>query len=205
MLDKLIAHLVDLLAATGAAGIFVAMLLESACVPVPSEVVLPFAGILVARGDLTFAEALAWSTAGQVAGSALAWAAGRYGGRSFLERYGRYVLLRRHELEVAERWFARWGEVTALTARLLPAVRTFISVPAGVAGMPLPRFLLYSTLGILPWSAGLIWLGMTVGEVWRDPRWHPLFRSLEVAVVVGGALALAWALWRARRRSPGAA
>lgn len=198
----------EILSGTGPAGIFVAMLLESACVPVPSEVVLPFAGIMVAREVMSFWEAVGWGLAGQMAGSALAWTVGRYGGRPFLDRYGRYLLLRRHELDRAERWFARWGEVTALAARLLPGVRTFISLPAGVARMPLGRFLLYSALGALPWTAALVWLGVSVGEVWDDPKWHWLFRGLDALVVLGALGLVAWVArraWRGRRRRQGEA
>lgn len=180
MVDKLVA----LLAATGYAGIFFAMMLESAAVPVPSEVVLPFAGILVSQGQMTFWAAVGWTVAGQLTGSLIAYAVGTYGGRPFLERYGKYALIRHQELDRAERWFARYGEVTAFTTRLLPGARTFISVPAGAARMNLGRFLGYSLLGILPWTMLLVWAGEKLGPIWDKPLWHGCFRGVEVLVVV---------------------
>lgn len=196
--------LTAILTATGAAGIFFGMLLESAAIPLPSEIILPFAGILVRQGTLSFWEAVSWAMAGQMIGSVLLYYVGRYGGRPFIQRYGKYVLMRRHELDVAERWFNRYGETTAFVTRLLPGVRTFISFPAGLARMPLLRFLLYSFLGALPWTTFLVWAGMKVGKVWQDPRWHPYFRLAQVVVVVGLAALVIWYLLR-RRKEPGKA
>lgn len=176
--------LTEVLTAAGAVGIFAASLAESACIPLPSEVILPVSGILVRQGTLTYGAAVGWALAGQMAGSALAYCAGRFGGRPFIQRYGKYVLLREHELEAAEGWFRRYGEITAFFTRLLPGVRTFISLPAGIARMPFWRFLLYSSLGALPWTAFLIWAGMAVGKIWQDPQWHRFFRFAELAVVV---------------------
>ena len=153
VIERLAEWVTVIMTATGAAGVFFMMALESACIPLPSEVILPFAGILVAQGTLSFSAALAWALAGQIAGSVVAYYAGRYGGRAFILRYGKYILLRRKELDLAERWFARYGEITAFVTRLLPGIRTFISLPAGIARMPLWRFLLYSLLGALPWTA----------------------------------------------------
>lgn len=184
VIERLAEWVTVIMTATGAAGVFFMMALESACIPLPSEVILPFAGILVAQGTLSFSAALAWALAGQIAGSVVAYYAGRYGGRAFILRYGKYILLRRKELDLAERWFARYGEITAFVTRLLPGIRTFISLPAGIARMPLWRFLLYSLLGALPWTAFLIWAGLRVGKIWQDPQWHPYFRMLDVAVVL---------------------
>lgn len=191
--------LTSFLAATGGPGVFAGMLLESACIPLPSEIILPFAGILVGQGTLSFWGAVAWAMAGQMAGSVLTYYAGRYGGRPFIERYGKYVLLRRHELEVAERWFRRYGEITAFVTRLLPGVRTFISLPAGIARMPLWRFLAYSFLGALPWTAFLVWAGLQVGKVWQNPQWHPYFRLAEAAVGLGLLGLVAWYLLKRRK------
>lgn len=195
---ELVAHWVtQMLTATGGAGVFLLMALESACIPIPSEVVLPFAGILVGQGTLTFTDAVAWAMAGQMAGSVLTYYVGRLGGRPFIEKYGKYVLLRRGELDVAERWFNRYGEITAFVTRLLPGVRTFISLPAGIARMSLGRFLLYSFLGALPWTAFLVWAGLKVGKVWENPNWHPYFRMAEVAVII---ILLGLIVWFLRSR-----
>jgi membrane protein DedA with SNARE-associated domain len=193
----MINHLLAFLTATGAAGVFIGMLLESACLPLPSEVILPFAGILVSQGTMSFWGAVGWTVAGQVAGSVLAYYVGQFGGRPFLVRYGKYFLFREHELDLAERWFRRHGETMVFTARLLPGVRSFISLPAGIVKMPLWRFLGYTILGALPWTVFLVWAGLRVGQVWADPAWHPYFRLAEVAV---GVLLVGLAGWYVLRR-----
>jgi len=200
VIEWLAAWLTVIMTATGGAGVFLLMAAESACIPLPSEVILPFAGILVAQGTLSFPAAVSWALGGQIAGSVVAYYAGRYGGRPFIERYGKYILLRHKELDLAERWFTRYGEITAFVTRLLPGVRTFISVPAGIARMPLWRFLLYSLLGALPWTAFLIWAGLRVGKIWEDPRWHPYFRLLEGAVLVALIGLMAWFVYSRKKQ-----
>ena len=184
MIEWLAERLTAVLGSTGLAGLFLAMLLESACIPLPSEVVLPFAGILVRQGMYGYGDALFWAVAGQMAGSLLTHALGRYGGRPFLLRYRRYLPFRPHELGRADGWFARYGEVTVFVGRLLPGLRTFISLPAGMAGMPLRRFLPYSALGAIPWTAGLILAGVRIGAIWEDPVWDPFFRTTEAVVAL---------------------
>lgn len=192
MIELLAGWLTALLAAAGATGIFLAMMIESACVPLPSEVILPFSGILVSQGTIPFWSAVTWAMLGQVTGSVLTYYVGLYGGRPFIERYGKYVLIRKHEMDLAERYFAKYGEITAFVARLLPGVRTFISLPAGFARMPLWRFLLYSALGALPWTIFLIWAGTKVGRVWENPKWHPYFRGAEVVVLLALVALVGW-------------
>lgn len=194
MIERIAAWLTALLAATGVWGVFFAILLESACVPLPREIILPFAGILVSQGSLSFWGAVWWAMAGQLVGSVLAYYIGLYGGRPFILRYGRCVLVRQHELDVVERWFQRYGEMMA-----------FVSLPAGMARMPLWRFLLYTFLGAFPWTAALIWAGMKVGKVWEDPKWHSAFRLLDVAVVVGLVALVIWYLVKRRRTGSEAA
>jgi len=190
MLVNLVADAVTKwLSAWGAAGVFFLMAVESACIPVPSEVVLPFAGILVREGTMSFQVAFLAGVTGQLAGSALTYVIGRMGGRPLVMKYGKYFLIRTHEVEKAEEWFARYGEATSFLARLVPGVRTFISLPAGIARMPFWRFLAYSLLGVAPWTALLVWLGEQVGPVWRDPAWAPIFHWAEI-IVIAGLLAL---------------
>lgn len=196
MIEWLAAHLTAALGANGLAGLFLAMLLESACIPLPSEVVLPFAGILVGQGVYGFWAALFWAVAGQMTGSLLTHSLGRYGGRPFLLRHRRYLPFRPHELARAENWFARYGEVTVLAGRLLPGVRTFISLPAGMSDMPLRRFLPYSVLGALPWTAGLILAGVKVGKLWENPVWDPYFRFAEAVVALTVLVAVVYYLIR---------
>ncbi len=201
--------------AVGYAGVFLAMTIESAMIPLPSELILPFAGFLVS--DPTQLEPITgqpWSfwivvvvaTAGNTAGSLIAYAIGAWGGRPFLERYGRYILIRPHEIELADRFFARWGSQTVFIGRLLPVVRTFISFPAGVARMPLGKFILFSTLGALPWSILLAYAGVVLGANWVDIRHalQPFDLAIALAVVLAVLLFLAWRLGlleRLRRRT----
>ncbi|HLN63920.1 MAG TPA: DedA family protein, partial [Symbiobacteriaceae bacterium] len=150
MLETVFMWVVNLLAPLGYWGIALGMALESACIPLPSEIVLPFGGFLAASGKITFTEAVLAGQLGGLFGSIVAYMVGKYGGRGLLERYGKYVLISKHEMDVADRWFAEKGELTVSFSRLLPGVRTFISLPAGVAGMNFGRFLFYSFLGMLP-------------------------------------------------------
>ena len=191
-----IPFLEQLYGAVGYLGVMVAMAIESAMIPLPSELILPFAGFLVSNPvqvePLTGQPwnlwlAVAFATAGNTTGSLIAYAIGAYGGRPFLERYGRYLLIRKHEIEVADRFFERWGAQTAFFSRLLPIVRTFISFPAGVARMPLRKFIVYSTLGAIPWSIFLAWCGVQLGENWEQIRdiLQPFDLAIAVTMVVG--------------------
>jgi membrane protein DedA with SNARE-associated domain len=191
--------------ALGYLGVFVAMTIESAMIPLPSELILPFAGFLVS--DPTQIEPLTgqpWSfwlaviaaTIGNTTGSLIAYAIGAYGGRPFLERYGRYLLIRHHEIELADRFFQRWGVPTVFFSRMLPIVRTFISFPAGVARMPLGTFVLFSTLGAIPWSIALVYAGTVLGANWVEIRelLQPFDLLIAVSVVAAVALFIWWRL-----------
>ncbi len=194
----------SLYGAVGYLGVGLAMAIESAMIPLPSELVLPFAGFLVS--DPTKIEPLTggpWSfwlvvlvaTIGNTCGSLVAYAIGAWGGRPFLERWGRYLLIRPHEIELAEQFFARWGAPTAFFSRLLPVVRTFISFPAGVARMPLRTFIAYSTAGAVPWSIVLVWAGTQLGARWVDIR-HAL-QPFDLAIAVGiVGLVVLFVWWR---------
>lgn len=151
----------------GLAAVFFAMVLESACIPIPSEIVMPYAGVLVAKGKAALWQAgLVGSTANLV-GSCLAYTAGRYGGRTFIQKYGKYILLSQKHLAAADKWFAYRGEATVFACRLLPGVRTFISLPAGIARMNFLRFAIYSFFGALPWNLALAYLGIVFTDNWQ--------------------------------------
>lgn len=154
----------------GYLAIFILMLAESACIPVPSELTMLFAGALsagaVAGAHLNLVLVIAAGVAGNVAGSYLAWGIGAYGGRAAWHRWGRYILLRDDDIDRAERWFGRHGSPAVFFGRLLPVVRTFISLPAGLARMPAGRFGVYTVLGCIPWTAALAWTGYLVGANW---------------------------------------
>ena len=202
--EIVIPFLNSLYGAVGYLGVMIAMAIESAMIPLPSELILPYAGFLVS--DPTQIEPLTGSpwnfwivvivaTIGNTIGSLIAYAIGAYGGRPFLERYGKYLLIRPHEIELADGFFQRHGGATVFIGRLLPIVRTFISFPAGVARMRLSTFILYSTAGAFIWSALLVYAGTVLGEHWVDIR-HALqpFDLLIAVGVVGLVLGFIW--WR---------
>jgi membrane protein DedA with SNARE-associated domain len=197
----------SLFGAVGYLGVTIAMAIESAMIPLPSELILPFAGFLVSdpsqiepltHGAWGFWAVVIAATIGNTLGSLIGYAIGAWGGRPFLERYGRYLLIRPHEIEIAEHFFARYGSATAFFSRLLPIVRTFISFPAGVARMPLGRFIAYSTAGAFLWSTMLVYAGTVLGANWVDIR-HALqpFDLLIAIAFVGLVVLFVW--WRLGR------
>ena len=203
--EIVIPFLNGLYGAVGYLGVLVAMTIESAMIPLPSELILPYAGFLISDPSqlepLTGAGWNYWivvvvATAGNTFGSLIAYAIGAYGGRPFLERYGRYLLIRPHEIELADRFFADHGAAPVFVGRLLPIIRTFISFPAGVARMPLGRFIVYSTAGALPWSMLLVFAGTVLGANWIDIRHalQPFDLAIAVAVVAAVVLFVWWRL-----------
>ena len=202
--EIVIPFLNSLYGAVGYAGVVVAMAIESAMIPLPSELILPYAGFLVSDpsklepltgGGWNYWIVVIAATLGNTIGSLIAYAIGAWGGRPFLERYGKYLLIRPHEIELAERFFDRYGAATAFFSRLLPIVRTFISFPAGVARMPLGTFIAYSTAGAFLWSMLLVFAGVQLGARWTDIRHALQPFDLLIAVVVVAALAL-FIWWR---------
>jgi membrane protein DedA with SNARE-associated domain len=199
-IDKIvIPFLAQLYGAVGYLGVFIAMTIESAMIPLPSELILPFAGFLVsdptAIEPITGAQWNYWivvivATLGNTCGSLIGYAIGAWGGRPVLERYGKYILIRPHDIELAERFFAKWGAQTAFFSRLLPIVRTFISFPAGVARMNLPKFIIYSTAGAFVWSMLLVYAGTVLGANWTQIRraLQPFDLLIGVLIVAGVAL-----------------
>jgi membrane protein DedA with SNARE-associated domain len=214
--EIVIPFLASLYGAVGYVGVMLAMAIESAMIPLPSELILPFAGFLVS--DPSQIEPITgqpWSfwivvvvgTIGNTIGSLVAYALGAYGGRPFLERYGKYVLIRPHEIEIADHFFARWGTQTVFFSRLLPIVRTFISFPAGVARMDLRKFIAYSTAGAFLWSTALVWAGVQLGNNWV--RIREMLQPFDLVIAVGVVALAVVLLWLrlgrplpGRRRSP---
>lgn len=181
-------------------GIVLLMAIESACIPLPSEVIMPFSGYLVFQGKMNLHAAALSGALGCAVGSTLAYWVGVWGGRPFVERYGKYVLVRRRDLDRAEAWFQRWGSAAIFFSRLLPVIRTFISLPAGIARMPFGRFLVLSFLGSIPWCYLLAWVGMVLGEHWTDLKryFHGADVVIGVLILAGGAF---W-LWHHLRPEP---
>lgn len=193
----------------GYSGVVLLMAIESACIPLPSEIIMPLAGYLVYQGRFTLHGAALAGAIGCVVGSIPAYYLGQYGGRPLVERYGRYVLLSHRDLDFADRLFQRYGQWVVFAARLLPVIRTFIAFPAGVSRMPMGKFLVYTFAGSYPWCLALAWAGMKLGATWHtDPRFKAIYLRFEIAIVVAGVLAVTWFVWHklreARRDSPAA-
>lgn len=187
----------------GYLAIFLLMVAESACIPIPSELIMTFGGALAAGAvpgtSLNLAGVIIAGVAGNVVGSYLAWAVGRYGGQPALRRWGRRIHIRDHDLDRATQWFDRYGPKAVLVGRLLPVVRTFISLPAGIAGMDPVRFGIYTTVGSIPWIAALAAAGYAVGANWNSIVTGFKGPTYIVAAVL--VIGLAVAVWRWRRRS----
>jgi membrane protein DedA with SNARE-associated domain len=197
IVNSLVAFCTHVISTFGIPGVFALMTLESACIPVPSEAIMLFAGFSVSQGHMAFAAAVTAGVAGNVVGSWAAYAAGYYGGRPFIDRWGRYILLNGHKVDQAHRWFERYGAVAVFFSRMLPIVRTFISLPAGVARMAFWRFTLYTVLGCLPWVAMLTYLGMKVSDNWE--KIQKQLHYLDYVVVLAVVAAIIWLVVRRRR------
>jgi len=203
-ISVLSAFIIGVISSGGYLGIVALMAIESACIPLPSEVIMPFSGYLVYVGRFH----LLWvATAGAIGcnlGSVIAYEIGFYGGRPLVERYGSYILLSRGELDWADHFFARWGSAAVFIARLLPVIRTFIALPAGIARMPRLRFHVYTFAGSWPWCFVLAYVGMKLGERWEtDPRlklWFHRFDAVIVVAILAGAAAFLWSRWAHRIR-----
>ncbi len=200
LLKWIAAFITAAIGALGYLGVFLMMAIESAAIPLPSEIIMPFSGYLAFRGEFTLHGAAFWGAAGCVLGSWAAYAAAAWGGRPFVERYGRYVLVTRGDLDLADRLFQRYGSPIIFVSRLLPVVRTFISLPAGLARMPLGRFTVYTFLGSYPFCYALAYLGYTLGE-----HWHTLESSFRKYDVLIGVVLVAAAVWWVRRHLVSAA
>lgn len=178
----------DVIGTYGYWAVFVLMMLESALIPIPSEVTMVFGGFLASRGELDFFWVGMIGALANVVGSWLAYWLGIWGGRPLIERWGRYVFLRPHDIDRAHDWFERHGEAAVFVSRLLPVVRTFISLPAGVARMPFGKFTLYTFLGCIPWSFALAWGGFVLGENWETVLRYGEPITWGVAVVVAAVV-----------------
>ena len=174
---------IKIISDSGYFGITLLMAIESACIPVPSEVIMPFAGFLAAAGKLSFLLVVFWGAIGNLIGSIIAYAIGAFGGRPFIEKYGKYVLLGKDELDKSQRFFSKYGSASVFFSRLLPIVRTFISLPAGIARMPFAKFCVYTFIGSFFWSALLAYIGVFLGENWQSIEVY--FRKFDWLILVG--------------------
>jgi len=186
---------------TGYAGIVILMAIESACIPLPSELIMPFAGYLVSQGRFNLFWAATAGALGCNVGSVIAYEIGYYGGRRLIERYGSYILMTYHDLEIADRFFKKFGGAAVFVGRLLPVVRTFIALPAGIARMPRVPFHIYTFLGLWPWCFGLAYFGMKLGDHWMDLKPYFLkFKEVIIVLLLVGVIWFVWTHWKNRVR-----
>ncbi len=195
-LSTLVSWIVEVISASGYIGVVMLMAIESAFIPLPSEVIMPFAGYLVSIGQFSLLGAATTGALGCNLGSTIAYYVAAKGGRAAIERWGGYVLIRPVELDRTERFFARYGAVTVFVGRLLPVVRTFIAFPAGLARMPMMKFQIYTFLGSWPWCYGLAYVGYVLGQRWHsDPTFRNLFHQFDAVVAVALLAAFGWFVW----------
>jgi membrane protein DedA with SNARE-associated domain len=186
-----LAHIVvAMISSLGYFGVFLTMAIESACIPLPSEIIMPFAGYLVYLGEFNFWLVAVVGALGNLAGSLAAYYVGRWGGLPLVEKYGKYVLISHHDIKTAHKWFEKHGKSTVFFTRMMPVVRTFISLPAGISEMDVKTFSIYTFLGALPWSLLLTYLGMKLGENWNTLGDYFHKADLVIGVVI--IIAVAW-------------
>lgn len=200
MTEKIIVVLVQFIThvvhAGGYAGLVALMGIESACIPLPSEIIMPFAGYLAYLGHMNIYLAATAGAVGCNVGSVVAYWIGAKGGRPMVERYGHWVLMSHHDLDRMTHFFNKYGSITVLLARLLPVVRTFIAFPAGIAKMPQLRFHIYTFVGSWPWCYALAYVGMKLGEKWHtDPRFEEWFHRFHLAVEIALVAGIIWFVW----------
>ncbi len=196
--EQIVLFLQNLFQTMGWPGVVIAMAIESACIPLPSEVTMPLAGwMLVQAQGLSQAFLLVaafWGALGNTIGSVITYWIGARGGRPLLEKYGKYILISKHDMDLADRWFGRWGEPTAFFSRMLPVVRTFISLPAGIARMNFARFTVLTFVGSFIWSGLLAWAGFAFGEHWREVR--DAMRPFDIPIIIVVLLLFALYVYR---------
>ncbi len=186
--------IIEVISATGYFGVTFLMLLESACLPVPSEIIMPFAGFLVWQGKFSLGTVIFWGAVGNLLGSIIAYVVGFWGGRKFIERWGKYFLISIHDLELSDQWFKRFGQAIVFFGRLMPIVRTFISLPAGIAKMDFKKFCFYTFLGSLPWSFFLAYSGVIMGENWESLKNY--FHKFDIVIAIFIIFGIGWWLKR---------
>ena len=199
IVEPIIRLMEDWVVEYGYLAIFLLMLAESACIPFPSEVTMLVGGWYAASGDLNFFWVGTAGVLGNLVGSWIAYLVGRTTGRGLLDRFGKYILIRSHDIDRAEVWWEKYGEAATFFSRLLPVIRTFISLPAGIARMPIGKFSIYTFLGVIPWTFALTWIGVVVQENWEEVLAYFDVPTLIIAalLVIG---AVVWYLRRRRQR-----
>jgi membrane protein DedA with SNARE-associated domain len=189
LIDLIVAFVTGTVSAVGYIGVFTLMIFESACIPIPSEIIMPFSGFLVTTGKLNLWGVTLAGALGNLIGAVITYAIGFYGGRPFILKYGKYFFVKEKEVHHAEKFFAKWGDWSVFLSRNLPVIRTFISLPAGVAEMPFIKFAVYSFLGSIPWCFALTYLGFLLGSNWLVIRQYghylDIAAGLAIAALIG--------------------
>src|SRR4051812_47873596 len=203
MIEQISARLLEFsswaMSTLGYSGILLLMTIESACIPFPSEIIMPLAGYLVYLGRFNLYMAATAGALGCNLGSLLAYEVGFHGGRRLVEKYGHYVLVTRHELEITDKLFHKYGELTILISRMLPVIRTFIALPAGIARMPRTKFHIYTFVGSWPWCFALAYAGMKMAAHWDTlGKYFHRFDVVIAAVIIAGVTWFVWTHWKNR-------
>ena len=198
IVEKLVEYIVAGISAGGYFGVFALMALESMVAPVPSEVVMPFAGYLALQGRFDFWSVLLASSIGSIVGSLVSYYMGIYGGRPFILKFGKYLLLEEEHLEWTEKWFRQQGSKTIFISRFIPVVRHLISIPAGIAKMAMHKFLIYTFVGASIWNFMLLYAGFELGEHWD--KIHEFSRELDIIFIIGVALFLTYFVWKHHKK-----
>jgi len=194
LIDILANFVINIIDISGYLGILLLMLVESCGIPMPSEVIMPFSGFLVADGQLNIWLVSLVGAFGNLVGSLLAYWIGYKGGRPLIEKYGKYILISKHDLNIADKWFAKYGDATVFFGRILPIVRTYISFPAGIAKMDIKRFSYYTFLGALPWCIGLTYAGTKMGENWEQIK--EKLHNFDLAIAITIIALVVWYILR---------
>lgn len=198
MIEKILVVLsgfvISAISALGYTGIALLMAIESACIPLPSEVIMPFSGYLVFKGEMNLWGVAVAGAVGCVLGSWVAYYVGYHGGRPLVMKYGRYMLISHRDIALADRMFERYGDMIIFVGRLLPVIRTFIALPAGISRMPLWRFTVYTFIGSLIWCYALAWIGLKLGENWQSLKAY--FHGIDIVIGVALVAGLVWYVWR---------
>lgn len=194
LIEILGTFVINLINSLGYSGVFLTMAIESACIPLPSEIIMPFAGYLVYSGKFNLIAVSIWGAFGNLFGSWVAYWVGFYGGRPFLDKYGKYILLNKKDLDLADRWFNKHGQSTVFFSRLLPVVRTFISLPAGISKMNFGKFSFFTFIGALPWCYFLAWVGFKLGPNWSSLKVY--FHRFDLLI---GLILIAGIIWFIKR------
>jgi len=199
ILDTVSQIAIQLIEYFGYWGVFIGMTIESACIPLPSEVIMPFAGYAVWDGKMTFLGIVIAGVLGNLLGSWIAYFIGSIGGRPFLEKYGRYFFISSKKLDMAHEWFERYGHEAVFISRMLPVIRTFISLPAGIAEMNFKKFTIYTVLGCIPWVIFLGYVGLVLGEHWEIIRSY--FHILDIFVGIGIVAVIIYIIYHYRKEN----